>query len=44
VGGYALAIQWFDGHASGIYSFQYLRSLCQCDACRGPERGALPRP
>ena len=46
VGGYALAIKWFDGHASGIYSFQYLRRLCQCDACRGPEtseRGALPR-
>src|ERR1700731_4557592 len=43
VGGYALALQWFDGHASGIYSFQYLRSLCQCDACRGPERGAIPR-
>jgi DUF971 family protein len=34
VGGYALALKWFDGHASGIYSFTYLRSLCQCDACR----------
>ncbi len=43
VGGYALAIKWFDGHASGIYSFSYLRRLCQCDACRGPERDVLPR-
>jgi DUF971 family protein len=34
VGGYALSLKWFDGHASGIYSFQFLRSLCQCDACR----------
>jgi DUF971 family protein len=43
VGGYALALKWFDGHASGIYSFEFLRRLCQCDACRSPERGALPR-
>jgi DUF971 family protein len=34
VGGYALAIKWFDGHASGIYSFSYLRTLCHCDACK----------
>jgi DUF971 family protein len=34
VGGYALSIKWFDGHASGIYSFSYLRSLCQCEACK----------
>jgi DUF971 family protein len=43
VGGYALALKWFDGHASGIYSFVYLRRLCQCEVCRTPERGALPR-
>ena len=39
VGGYALALKWFDGHASGIYSFSYLRSLCQCDACRAAAGG-----
>jgi DUF971 family protein len=33
VGGYALSLKWFDGHSSGIYSFKFLRSLCQCDAC-----------
>jgi len=27
VGGYAIQPQWADGHASGIYSFQYLRQL-----------------
>lgn len=27
VGGYALRLEWSDGHGSGIYSFQYLREL-----------------
>lgn len=27
VGGYAIQPEWADGHASGIYSFEYLRSL-----------------
>jgi DUF971 family protein len=27
VGGYALQPHWADGHASGIYSFTYLRRL-----------------
>jgi len=34
VGAYALSLEWFDGHASGIYSFSYLRSLCQCGTCK----------
>lgn len=29
VGGYGLQPHWADGHASGIYSFDYLRSLPQ---------------
>jgi DUF971 family protein len=28
VGRYALNFQWSDGHETGIYSFQYLRDLC----------------
>jgi DUF971 family protein len=28
VGNYALRIEWSDKHASGIYSFQYLREIC----------------
>jgi len=27
VGGYALQPRWYDGHNTGIYSFQYLRRL-----------------
>jgi DUF971 family protein len=27
VGGYALRLEWSDGHGSGIYSFQYLREI-----------------
>lgn len=27
VGAYALGISWSDGHASGIYTFRYLRTL-----------------
>lgn len=33
VGNYALKLKWFDGHDSGLFSFTYLRGLCQCDAC-----------
>jgi DUF971 family protein len=47
VGNYALRLQWFDGHGSGIYSYRYLRTLCQCDTCRPgatkDDRGELPR-
>lgn len=34
VGNYALQLEWFDGHASGIYSYKYLRTICYCDECR----------
>ena len=27
VGNYALGVRWADGHATGIYSFPYLKSL-----------------
>ena len=27
VGNYAIRIHWSDGHSSGIYSYEYLRSL-----------------
>jgi DUF971 family protein len=44
VGGYALSLKWFDGHTSGIYSFKLLRSLCQCDSCRGQGQGPSGAP
>ncbi|MCM8811561.1 MAG: DUF971 domain-containing protein [Candidatus Omnitrophica bacterium] len=34
VGRYALTIRWSDGHATGIFSHEYLRSLCGCEACQ----------
>jgi DUF971 family protein len=34
VGRYGMRITWADGHATGIYTFEYLRGLCPCDECR----------
>ena len=34
VGRYALRIDWSDGHNTGIYTFDQLRSLCECTACK----------
>ena len=36
-GNYALRLRFGDGHDTGIYSFEYLRGLCPCAACRGAE-------
>lgn len=35
VGHYALSPVWGSGHAQGIFSFDYLRSICRCDQCSG---------
>jgi prepilin-type processing-associated H-X9-DG protein len=40
VGHYALQFDFSDGHATGIYSFDLLRELCPCDACRAAAAGA----
>jgi DUF971 family protein len=34
IGRYALQFIWNDGHQSGIYSWDYLRTHCQCEECR----------
>ena len=34
VGNYAIRINWSDGHNSGIYSYEHLRLICQCEQCR----------
>ena len=31
VGRYALNFRWSDGHETGIYSFRYLRELCELE-------------
>jgi DUF971 family protein len=33
VGRYALQFNWADGHSGGIYSWDYLRRVCQCREC-----------
>lgn len=33
VGNYGIRFDWSDGHSTGIYAFDYLRSLCRCPAC-----------
>jgi len=37
VGKYALKFKWSDGHESGIYSWDYLRRMCQCAFCNKRE-------
>lgn len=41
VGGYAIRIDWSDGHKTGIYSFDHLRKICQCADCL-PKQEPLP--
>jgi len=33
VGRYAIAFAWSDGHTSGIYPYEYLLEMCECEAC-----------
>jgi DUF971 family protein len=33
VGNYAIQIVFNDGHSTGIYSYDYLRTLCPCEEC-----------
>jgi DUF971 family protein len=48
IGNYALSFSWSDGHNTGIYSFEYLRSLCPCPQClpgglkEPPEKAPVP--
>ena len=34
VGAYGLKVTWSDRHDTGIYTFEHLRSVCPCDACK----------
>jgi len=34
VGSYAIQIDFTDGHATGIFSFEHLREICPCEACQ----------
>lgn len=37
VGNYAISIAWSDGHATGIYRYDFLREICPCPSCGGGE-------
>ena len=41
VGNYALQIDFNDGHATGIFSFDYLRTVCPCAECEREFRANL---
>ncbi len=40
VGNYAIQIQFTDGHSTGIFSYDYLRSMCPCEDCARAFRAA----
>jgi len=40
VGQYAIKIDFSDGHSTGIYSFDFLRTICPCAACARDFRAA----
>jgi prepilin-type processing-associated H-X9-DG protein len=40
VGNYAIQISFNDGHSTGIFSYDYLRTLCPCEACAKAFRSA----
>jgi ATP-binding protein involved in chromosome partitioning len=45
VGLYGLSIEWSDGHSTGIYTFETLAELCQCEQCLAagsPRTGSPP--
>jgi len=41
VGSYAIQINFSDGHNTGIYSYDQLRSICPCEACAAAFRPAV---
>jgi len=40
VGNYAIQITFTDGHATGIFSYDHLRSICPCADCAKAFRAA----
>ena len=36
VGRYAITFEWGDSHGTGIYTYEYLRGLCECGECKLP--------
>ena len=34
IGHYGIQIHWSDGHSTGIYTYDSLRKICQCEICK----------
>lgn len=43
VGNYAIQISFNDGHSTGIFSYDYLRTLCPCAECAKAFREDAPK-
>jgi DUF971 family protein len=41
LGNYALQIDFTDGHSTGIYSYDFLRTICPCEECAREFRSEL---
>lgn len=41
VGNYGISLAWSDGHATGIYRFDFLKTLCPCTECASARDGEL---
>jgi len=42
VGQYALQFEFNDGHSTGIYSYDFLRTICPCEQCARDFRSEAP--
>jgi len=40
IGSYAIKFSWADGHDLGIYTWEHLRALCECEQCLSLRKGA----
>ena len=40
VGNYALNFAWGDSHSEGIFAYDFLRGMCDCETCKPPESRA----
>lgn len=43
VGRYAVSFEWSDGHSTGIYPYDYLATVCECQACEAKRAAPAPR-
>lgn len=44
VGKYAISFHWNDGHQTGIYSWDFLRTMCSCSECKALRADAKLKP